>query len=195
MYNIILIRHAATDANIEGKYCGVTESHVVWDLETIYSRLIPKLPDLSSATVHVSPRARARETASAIIPKEQYTVDPALAEIDFGLFEGYTYPEILAKYPDEASKWMLAGEEFQFPEGESIVSFYQRVVSGFESILSHAKEGDHIVLVTHAGVIQAILSHVLSGSHKLFWRFRIDHCSVSKLSICSDSIVVDCINQ
>ena len=86
---IYFLRHGATACNAEGRYQG--------------RRDIPLSPagraalgpaDFSPEAVYVSPLARAAETAAILFPAAAQIPVPALAEMDFGVFEGRTWREM-----------------------------------------------------------------------------------------------------
>ena len=109
-----------------------------------------RLPrDFVPARAFVSPLSRARQTA-ALLGIENPTIDPRLAEHDWGAWEGLTREEILARDgPDALSH---SGLELHPPGGESTRDFVARVTAFLRD--AAAGEGD-AVCVTHRGVMRA----------------------------------------
>ncbi len=178
MRKIYLIRHAKTQANLEGRFCGVTDSKIVEPKEKIQEKLQSKLPVEEMGKVFSSPSARAFETAGAIA--EHVTIVEDLREIDFGLFENNTLQEIIEKFPNEFEKWSHAEGDYQFPEGDLFSNFFERVNGAFSKICAE-NPNDNITIFSHGGVIQAILSNLLVKDSSLFWKFKIENCGVTKI--------------
>jgi probable phosphoglycerate mutase len=103
-----------------------------------------------------SPLSRARETMEILrgvlgLPGEGYTIEPRLAELSFGRWEGLTYPEVqaldsLALAVREHDKW-----NFVTPEGESYAQLLVRVREW------HAGAEDNIIVAAHGGVARALM--------------------------------------
>ena len=89
-------------------------------------------------------------------------LDRRLEEIDFGIFEGLSYKEILEKYPAEAKKSQEEWKTFDYIIGESLEVLQRRAVEFVESL---DKTKDNLV-VTHWGVINCILSWYFSDKYR-----------------------------
>ena len=48
----------------------------------------------------------------------------------------------------------------RYPEGESPIEFYNRIINNFEIIINENKQLNNIALVTHAGVINIIYKYI-----------------------------------
>ena len=102
-----------------------------------------------------SPLSRARETMEILrgglgLPREGYAVEPRLAELSFGRWEGLTYPEVRA-----LDRWALEVRErdkwnFTTPEGESYAELLLRVREW------HAGMSCDIIVSAHGGVARAL---------------------------------------
>ena len=107
-----------------------------------------------------SPLSRARETMEILrgvlgLPREGYTIEPRLAELSFGRWEGLTFPEVRALDGSalavrEHDKW-----NFVTPEGESYAQLLVRVREW------HAGVAGNIIVAAHGGVARALM--VLCG--------------------------------
>lgn len=104
-----------------------------------------------------SPLSRARETMEVLraelgLAQSDYHVEPRLAEIGFGEWEGLTYQEVLVREPEvvarrEADKWA-----FLPPGGESYAQLALRVGAWLASI-----ERDTVVSA-HGGTGRALVA-------------------------------------
>jgi probable phosphoglycerate mutase len=121
-----------------------------------------------------SPLVRARETMELIrstlgLDPKQYAVDPRLAEIAFGEWEGLTYSEILARDHDvlvqrEADKW-----SFLPPAGESYAQVARRIAEWYQTL-----DADTVVCA-HGGTARALIAHVQIVSAQDAPHYPVDH--------------------
>lgn len=109
-----------------------------------------------------SPRQRAMETARPLLNSLELDADvrPALAEMDFGEWEGLRWPEIEARDPDYALQWQADPENLPCPGGEAAGAFAARVQRELHLVLEEYR-GKNIVLFGHAGVNRAIMADVI----------------------------------
>jgi broad specificity phosphatase PhoE len=91
---------------------------------------------------------------------------PAFAELDFGAWEGLTPDETVAGDPEAYRRFLAAAGEAAPPHGESVAALRRRVAQGWAAWLAGA-DGGHRLLVTHAGVMRALLMELfgLPASH------------------------------
>ena len=73
----------------------------------------------------------------------------------FGVFEGKTFAEIEAHWPEQARRWRQRDPEFAPEGGESLLQFRQRV-TGTAQRLAASHRGEQIVLVGHGGVMDVL---------------------------------------
>ena len=103
-----------------------------------------------------SPLSRARETMEILrdvlgLPREGYSVDPRLAELSFGRWEGLTHPEVraldgLVLVLRDRDKWNFAA-----PQGESYAQLLIRVREWQASM-----ESD-VIVAAHGGVARVLM--------------------------------------
>lgn len=98
-----------------------------------------------------SPLQRARKLACALHPAP--TFDARLLEIDFGDWEGRRWDDIERQQLDA---WAADVLHFAPPGGESVANLLARVVD-FAATLA----GERVALVSHSGVMRALLGHWL----------------------------------
>lgn len=77
-----------------------------------------------------------------------------------GEWDGKTFEEIKARYPEEFIKRGKNLSTYQPPDAESFQDLSNRVLLFFNESLAGKKE--KILIVTHAGVIRVILCHLLN---------------------------------
>ncbi len=105
-------------------------------------------------TVFTSPRQRCRWVADAIAM--QNTVEPALAEVDFGRWEGKRWADIPKKEIDDWTRNVLT---YSPGGGESLLAMARRVTPWLEQTAAFAKRTNQTVLaVTHGGPIRVAIA-------------------------------------
>ncbi|MDA0704877.1 MAG: histidine phosphatase family protein [Proteobacteria bacterium] len=134
-------------------------------------------------TSHLS---RTADTAAAIRAAGHPGSDPAealveraVAEQNFGTWQGRPRAEVYAEIGDRHNFW-LAPAETRPPEGESFVEVSERV-AGAVRRLTAAHGGRDIVCVAHGGSIRAALRLALDLPPRGALAFSIDNLSVTRL--------------
>lgn len=173
---LILIRHGQTAWNRKGKYAGFTDVGLNETGRRQARKLRKRFKEEEIHRVFSSDRRRAIETAAIVFKGRRVETEAVLREIHFGRFEGFTHREILKKYPVVYSRWLRDPFSVKVPGGESLTVFRRRVLGGVKKIISRYP-GKTIALVSHGGVISALMMHVLKT--KNFWRCIPDSASVS----------------
>jgi broad specificity phosphatase PhoE len=167
---IYYVRHGLTEWNVQQRLQGrhdvplnpegrkqAMRSGVI--LQELFERDGRKPEDF----VYVSsPLIRARETMELVratlgMPRTGFEVEPRLAEIAFGEWEGLTYDDVLKRDGDvvarrEHNKW-----GFLPPGGESYAQVTARVGAWYDELTRDA------VVAAHGGTARALLAHLSSG--------------------------------
>lgn len=86
------------------------------------------------------------------------TILDSMTELDFGAWEGLS-PDEAARQDTQAHRAFLAGAGAP-PGGESLADLRRRVWAGWTAWLADA-DGGHRLLVTHAGVMRALLMDII----------------------------------
>lgn len=87
-------------------------------------------------------------------------VEHDLREMDFGELDGQSVEESLRRHPELMTALYRQPDDLQLPGGESFRAFAERVVGGFDTVLQRFC-GEHLLIVTHGGVIRVLLMHLL----------------------------------
>lgn len=164
MKKIHLIRHGRTRADNRRLYCGATDlpltkSGAAELRDTVAEARYPA-PD--NCRIYTSGATCAEQTLRLIWGPLAHEQLPALREMNFGAFEMHSYDE-LKEDPDYIA-WISGDNETNTcPGGESGTELKKRAIAAFTALSGGA--GDAIV-VTHGGVIAAIMTHLFSGEGK-----------------------------
>jgi alpha-ribazole phosphatase len=128
-----------------------------------------------------SPLARARATATALIPAGAELIEePGLIEQDFGDWQGMTHDEIAAYDPAGAAAFWRAPMRNAPPGGEAFTQVVERV-SRVLTDFSARFPGRDIVAVAHDGSIRAALCVALDIPPESAQAFRLDYLSLTRL--------------
>jgi 2,3-bisphosphoglycerate-dependent phosphoglycerate mutase len=113
--------------------------------------------------VYSSDLWRAYDTALSVAKPHGLEVqtNESLRERGFGSFEGKTFAQIEASFPEQALQWRKRVPDFAPPGGESLLHLRERVVQCVQG-LAQAHVGQHIVIVSHGGVMD-VLYRVATG--------------------------------
>ncbi len=149
---IYLLRHGATAYNAEGRYQGRTDVPL-----SAAGRAALNRADFSPETVYVSPLSRTAETAAILFPGAEAVPVPALAEMDFGAFEGRSFREM--EHNAAYRAWVEGGCGGRCPGGEDRETFSARVCGAFAHLVDQCLDhgAERLVIVAHGGVQMAAL--------------------------------------
>ena len=131
-----------------------------------------------------SPMLRCAEFARELSDRWRIplSVEERFREVGFGVWEGKTSKEIKHDDPLRIHRFRLEPERLR-PEGaEPLEVFAERVGGAWEDLIQHY-EGQHILVVAHAGVIRMILSRVLGIPLGNLYRIQVGNAAVSRVKI------------
>lgn len=175
--DLIFIRHGRTEANQKGIYGGHMDIPLSVEGIEEAKNLSKALDVRKFARIYSSPLMRAIQTARLLGFTPE--IDTRLCEMNFGIFEGLTYQDIVNKYPSETEKWSNDYLNYRIPKGESLMDVYNRVSEFLSEI---PEEKDPFVIITHEGVIKCALCFIL-GNPEYFYRFKAVYCRFTQVAI------------
>lgn len=127
-----------------------------------------------------SPLQRCRAFAHALAERNgvPLTVDARFREVGMGVWEGRS-PEQVRREDSLAYARYYRDAVGGRPEGaEQLKDLLERVSNGYEQLLAD-HPGQHILIVAHAGVMRAMLGHVLKSEPNAWYRAQIDYAGSS----------------
>ncbi|MBI2873751.1 MAG: histidine phosphatase family protein [Firmicutes bacterium] len=156
--SIWAVRHGATEFNESRRFQGRTDEPLGEIGRGQARELAAQLAGKGLETVYCSDLRRALETARSITEAARcpLRVLPELGEMDFGSWEGMTFAEIEAGWPELAGKWVNDPLSVSPPEGESLAALVDRVGLGWEIIRKEHPSGGTICVVAHSGSLAAL---------------------------------------
>ena len=159
MSRVYLIRHGATRANEQHLYCGSRDLPLSEQGAAALGQLSYEMDPERYVT---SGMKRTNETLRILFGDVPFREDAAFREVDFGAFEMRSYGEL--KDDPAYQAWLTGDNEKNVPPGgESGEEMKARVLPAFAALA--ALPGD-TVLVTHGGVIAAIMEAAFPGEGK-----------------------------
>jgi len=159
MIEITFVRHAQTAANAAGVWQGHSDDELsergLFEAEALGRRLDGHSYDI----VVASDLRRASSTAAGGAGFSAES-DPAWREIDVGRWEGLSREEVAMSHPDEMAA-LMRGDEVRLGGAETWQGFCARVDTALAALLARLEEGGRALVVTHGGVVHAVVSELL----------------------------------
>lgn len=109
-----------------------------------------------------SPLQRCRQFAEKISAdlKLPLSVESHWQEIDYGIWDGMPVSQWRKEAAEQFKAFRQDMTALSPPQGESFVSFRDRVLAAWQDIAALPQD-DHVLLITHGGVMRVILPTVL----------------------------------
>jgi broad specificity phosphatase PhoE len=159
---LVCVRHGRTAWNAERRFQGQTDipldAEGLAQAQALAAHLQPERFDVAVA----SDLTRARQTAEAICAGRdlRLELDPDLRELEFGEWEGMTWTEIVARWPELDDRYETSPRHYTPAGGEPWEHLCARVERALRAIASRNAGDARVLIVSHAGVMHAIL-HVV----------------------------------
>ena len=182
MKTVHLIRHGETEQNVLKVWQGHTDTPLNKNGLRQAKLLALRLKD-SNATVYSSNLKRASETASFLSKKIE--LRETLREINVGDFTGMPVGQTYSSNNEIFQS--LQDDSYQFPNGETVKEFKQRVKDELEYIFGNIENGSEAIVVTHGFFIGTAIGLSIGFNNYPFPIGNIENTSISTL-IKRDSI-------
>lgn len=105
-----------------------------------------------------------------------------LKEVSFGLWEGKTADELLEEEPEKIKKYWNDPINTTPPQGENLLNFEKRIMDIWGKMLSEF-QGQHILVISHAGVMRIILCHILGMPLTELFKLDVGLAKASRIQI------------
>jgi alpha-ribazole phosphatase/probable phosphoglycerate mutase len=190
-----LLRHPEPEASASGRCYGSLDVKLSENGAGQARAVAAMLAGEPLDAIYTSPRLRCTQAANIVAggrPCPVIALD-ALRELDFGEFEGRTYDEIAAHYPELYRQWMEDPTSVEFPSGESFVRMRTRVLAAMSDLLGrHA--GECIAIVTHGGAARIILADCLGIPRENLFRIGQRYAGVNRIRYVDGFPIVELMN-
>lgn len=187
---ILFLRHAESLGNCEQRMIGQLEDHLSDQGRQQASQLGSVLVQQVWQPTHLysSPLQRAFQTAQLLSqawPQDSHrpaleTVD-ALKEIHPGIFQGLTWSQAQAQYPELCVALERSPTWIPIPGAESLAVVRDRAHGFIQMLLKGHENGDRIWAVTHGGLLPYLISE-LFGSPKV-WGLEIPSLALFEFEV------------
>jgi broad specificity phosphatase PhoE len=193
---IVLVRHGATDWNLQGRCQGSTDRELseagIRQAEQISALLSEEQFD----AVYSSNLRRARQTAELISRPHALPVriDDDLRELDHGELEGLTFNEIKSRYGEFLNRWRTEPADIRVPGGECLTDVSERAWNGLHGILRRHREAQRILCVSHNFPILGIVCRISNTPLNSYRSFHLDPCGITRLTHCEQGWSIKQVN-
>jgi probable phosphoglycerate mutase len=170
---VFLIRHGETEWSLSGQHTGNTDIPLTDHGEAAARLLAPVLAERDFSLVLCSPLQRARRTCELAGLGDQASIDPDLAEWNYGSYEGLTPAAIHGQQPG----WLVFRDGC--PEGESPAEVGERV----DRVISRVRQnGGRVALFAHGHVFRVFVARWIELSPSHGAHFLLDTSTLTILS-------------
>ncbi len=162
MLTLDILRHGALEGGV--KYRGTVDDPLTTEgrksMEHVWSEVAGNI-DL----IITSPRVRCAEPVKAWATRKgiEHIIEPRVAEMYYGDWEGKTIEQIKEEYPGMLERWREDPTDMRPPGGESPEELLLRVSQWWNEVCK-TYSNKHLLLVTHSGTMRMLMAHILRGS-------------------------------
>jgi alpha-ribazole phosphatase/probable phosphoglycerate mutase len=146
--------------------------------------------------LYTSTLSRSLESGRIIAEAQGLDVEPthAFDEIDFGVWEGMSFNEIMEQYPEELRTWLADPGVNPPPEGEPFRAARARAMRGLKKIIA-GHTGKNIGIVAHAGILRIMIFSLLDMRLRKIFRMGQGYGAINIINIHDDGrTVADLLN-
>lgn len=102
-------------------------------------------------------------------------------DIDCGSCTGMSYPEVGEHYPELVKEWKNNTDP-PFPKGENMADVEKRAIEKLKDVIKLCKKDQTILIVSHAGINQAIIGWFLKIPPALRFKIKQSHVCINEIS-------------
>lgn len=157
MTTLILIRHGQSVTNLTRTFTGQNDVPLTDLGREQAERTALYLDRFPITAIWSSDLSRARETAAPTAKRHGLTVrtDPRLREMNAGEWQGKTFEQLTADYPDTYGLMRSNVGLVKCPGGETFADVYRRVTACVDEIV-HANRDGCVAVFCHGGPMRAM---------------------------------------
>lgn len=184
---IIIIRHAQSVANADGKWQGQLDYDLSSLGESQAGLLSKRLSSEKFKPTHIysSPLKRALQTAEITFPEKNIIQIDDLKENGIGVFEGKNLEEVKSLYPDAAKEFEINQNFSSIPNAESRIEIRKRATRVINFLVKGHHKKDQLAVFTHSGFLVYIINVLFKTEH--IWRLSIPNTGIFDFRIDPDT--------
>ncbi|HEX4699064.1 MAG TPA: bifunctional RNase H/acid phosphatase [Actinomycetes bacterium] len=180
----LLLRHGQTAHTVEKRFSGSgghdpeLSAEGEMQVRAAAERLAA---DGAVDIVLASPLRRTLQTAQAVgdLLGLEVRVEDGFRECAFGEWEGLTFEQVRAGWPDELADW-LGNPAVAPPGGESFVDVRKRVLRARDQVLARYPRGS-VLVVTHVTPIKVLVADALEASLSALYRMELSPATLTEV--------------
>jgi broad specificity phosphatase PhoE len=137
-----------------------------------------------------SPLARCAAFAQDYAQRHGLTLhyEERFQEMDFGAWDGHSAAEIAAAAPGALENFWRDPVACPPPQAEPLLSFQARVLAAWRELPARYP-GQHVLLVTHGGVMRIILCHLQQRPLSELLNLAVPHAALHQITVEHESQV------
>lgn len=161
---IHLVRHGQVAGYEQPRYNGQTDVALTDVGLEQYHRLKERLAETTLAACYCSDLSRCTIGADIICAGHHFDPvrRPELRELNIGIWEGLTWNEITARWPEQWQARLANLVDYRVPEGENLLDLQARVMPVIHEIVERHR-GQDVLVVAHGGVNRVILLNAIGA--------------------------------
>ncbi|MFB4420027.1 histidine phosphatase family protein [Streptomyces sp. QL37] len=196
--HVFLVRHGESVWHAGNRYAGVTDIALSEHGRAQAAGLASWAERADLTAVWSSPMRRCRQTAegSAARAGLPLNLEPRLRELDFGVAEGLTRPEMRERLPGALKAFEADPVGNHFPEGEDPVAAGERY-AGFLAGLRAGHQEGRVLVVAHSTAIRLALCRLLGVPLRDYRRVfpYLANCALNELILRDGTASLLALNQ
>jgi phosphoserine phosphatase len=193
---VILVRHARTTYNQEGRYQGSSDESVLTEKghQDAYSTGLA-LQQYNFDAIYTSPLTRVQQTTQAILTALKTKnnnlppvfIDDQLTEIQMLDWQGLFYQEVKEKFSEAYSCWQETPHLFTFNKMFFPVLELFKQAQQFWQVVLNKHRGQTILVVAHGGTNRALINTAVGLNPKYYHSLQQSNCGISCLEFSSEN--------
>ncbi|HNW58803.1 MAG TPA: histidine phosphatase family protein [bacterium] len=178
---LIVVRHGETEWNADKRMQGHMDVPLsatgILQAQAVASRLAAEPVD----RIYSSDLKRAFKTAEIIRGERKMALftDVRLREIHMGTFQGMTQGEAQEKHAEAWERFFVQDAEYALPGGQSRAQKQMEIAEFMEEVVRD-NPNRRLVVVTHGGILIAMLRHVLHLPPSHHFRVSIKNAGIQR---------------
>jgi len=158
MFVVDLLRHGALEGGV--KYRGHVEEDLTPEgrsqMDQVWNHICHDID-----VIITSPLSRCALPAQQWAEQQgiPYIIDPRIAEMHYGAWEGLSHDEIEAAFPGLLAQWRKDPTGMRPPQGESPEELQARIADFWQHACQRYR-GKHALVIGHSGSTRMLIAHI-----------------------------------
>jgi alpha-ribazole phosphatase len=184
---IFLIRHGEVEGDGTRRYNGHADVPLSKRGVAQYHQLKERLANKGISACYTSDLSRC--VVGAEIIGSHLGLKPVrernLRELDIGIWEGKSWAELQAIYPQEWQARLDDIVNYRVPQGESLTDLHNRIIPVIKDIVGRHR-GEDLLVVAHGGANRVILLNVIGAPLAALFSIEQDYCCLNIIDYYAD---------